>query len=409
MPFTANPSPKITQQGRLYKTNISDAPAYRGREIVSGADSPKLFTGSQSNTPLQRRGSKIFKSENIRDASKLKVTTIAPSQSSDARSKRRNYNYAIVFFNVTLYAISVNLSNPFLAHLIKDLEGGSSEFGYVTGWSSFVQMLGALYIGRLIDVYGPKFGMGLAFASAGLSYACLYLAPSMWGIYMSRTFMFFQQAILASRTYIAVTSHSDTKLLGLIHLFLGVGAMLGPALGSLIALGSDGNFRYVFLAASAFSGLSLASTALLMSSDETEALYTPFTPFSPSKGAELKVPAPNNLRMVVALFRRNRTLSKISLVKTLASLGSIVFQTMASLLVVDKYNLDPASTGAIFSFIGVVMVLSQLALNLIMPKVQSNSFDNRVMFWMLLMAPSFYFVIILKTRLTLRLPVQRLR
>jgi MFS family permease len=102
------------------------------------------------------------------------------------------------------------------------------------GLNSFTQMVGAFFGGPLIDCYGARSAAILSYVAAGGSFLLAYYANSPFQLIASRLPNLFQQAILASRTFVSTRSNSDPRLLSYISLAYGFGSMLGPALASLI-------------------------------------------------------------------------------------------------------------------------------------------------------------------------------
>ena len=239
---------------------------------------------------------------------------------------------------------------------------------------SLAQLVGGLLCGPLMDVYGPRWGMSLAFVSGAAAYGLTAAATSMPMLYLSRVPTAFQHAALAARVHISarVRGPAQAALLGYIGLAYTVGAIVGPVLGGALASHS---LRSVSLVAAGLSLLSAASVLLFLPSARAPAAADapPRAP-RPSLGSKLalgefaRVCALPGVRPLLAVKVRCVTAALASLANAffllpvaqgVFSLVLALFHGVFALAASTHFGLSPAATGALLSGMSVVTMLTQ--------------------------------------------------
>jgi OCT family organic cation transporter-like MFS transporter 18 len=202
------------------------------------------------------------------------------------------------------------------------------------------------------------------------------MSTSLWWLFLSRIAVFGQQAVLASRTFIAVLSNSDTRLLSYINLFYGLGTMLGPALAGVL-INQMGSLRVGALFAVLMSLINTGLTlTLLKDPGRNES--------GPDKVKQRRRSMTEQIRWAMfpgdfSKIQRNRALRWILCVRIPSSIASSLFHAIVSLMLVDRYSLKAAESGWIFSFIGVVVVIAQVLFNVFINHFKYS--EKSLLFW----------------------------
>jgi predicted MFS family arabinose efflux permease len=228
----------------------------------------------------------------------------------------------------------------------------AQQYGLMQSLFSLAQLVGGLLCGPLMDVYGARWGMSLAFVSGAVSYGLTAASTSMPMLYLSRLPTAFQHAALAARVAISARTRGPAQaaLLGYIGLAYTVGAIVGPVLGGALASRS---LRCVSLVAAGLSLLSAASVLLLLpSSRAPQAAGAPPRGPRPSLGSKLAL---GEFARVCALPGVRPLLA----VKGVFSLVLALFHGVFALAASTHFGLSPAVTGAPLSAMSVVTMLTQ--------------------------------------------------
>lgn len=183
---------------------------------------------------------------------------------------------------VTLDAIGIGLIFPVMPQLIMDITGGSLAQAAVWGGLlatsyAVMQFLFGPVLGSLSDRYGrrPILLGSLAVMVAG--YLAMALAPTMWLLLAARVVAGITAATHATAgAFIAdITEPQDrARRFGLIGAGFGVGFVLGPMIGGLLATIDT---RAPFYAAAAMAAANLILGALVLPETVTQANRRAFT------------------------------------------------------------------------------------------------------------------------------------
>jgi DHA1 family tetracycline resistance protein-like MFS transporter len=164
-----------------------------------------------------------------------------------------------VLFTLFLDVIGVGLSNPILPKLVEQFVGDVSTAAYYYGAiaTSYAVMLFIFspVQGALSDRFGRKPVLLLALLGTGLSYLGLAIAPSLPWLFAAQILNGLTGASFAVvSAYIADISRPEerSKNFGILGAILGLGWVIGPALGGL--LGAWG-LRFPFAVAAALTFL----------------------------------------------------------------------------------------------------------------------------------------------------------
>ena len=182
---------------------------------------------------------------------------------------RQNLSVLFILITLALDAIGFGLIMPVMPDLLREVTGGDLARaalwgGLLTGGFAVMQFLCGPVIGNLSDRFGRKPVLLLSLAVLSADYAVLALAGSIWLVFVARLVTGAASSTYATAAaYLADISTPEQKAqrFGLIGAAFGVGFVLGPALGGLLA---EFGTRAPFVAASVVAGLNMVFGALVL-------------------------------------------------------------------------------------------------------------------------------------------------
>lgn len=159
--------------------------------------------------------------------------------------QEKRHAAAIPFILVTLLidVLGIGLLIPVLPELVTELAGGdiaagSTYYGWFIAAYAAMQFLFAPILGGLADRFGRRPVLLVSLLGAGIDYLVMALAPNLTLLFVGRVISGVTGAnITAANAYIADVSapHERAKNFGLVGATFGVGFIVGPALGGLLA------------------------------------------------------------------------------------------------------------------------------------------------------------------------------
>jgi DHA1 family tetracycline resistance protein-like MFS transporter len=167
---------------------------------------------------------------------------------------------ALLFILVTICIDSIGLGIiiPSFPRLIAEtahvsLKHSSAYFGWVMGAYAFMQFLFSPMIGSLSDRFGRRPILLVSVFGMGLDYLFMFFAPDLFWLILGRSVAgIFGASYTSAAAYIAdiSTPENRAKNFGMIGAAFGIGFVLGPGIGGLLA---DFGTRAPFLVAAIFS------------------------------------------------------------------------------------------------------------------------------------------------------------
>lgn len=230
----------------------------------------------------------------------------------------------------------------------------SITYGLLTGAYPLLQFFGAPILGALSDRFGRKPMLMVSLAGTMIGYLMFALAVGSHSIvllFLSRMLPGFFGGNI-SIVYAAIADVSDEqsrpKNFGLVGMSFGLGFILGPSLGGLLADESvvswfGPEMPFIFTAALTLINMGLAWRWL----NETIKVRRP-TPLNPFQG----------FWNIAKSFKEPR-LRTIFTVVLLLSLGFSFFTQFFSVLLIEKFSYSEKDIGFLFAWIGVWLVLTQ--------------------------------------------------
>ena len=151
--------------------------------------------------------------------------------------------FAFIFCTVTLDMLAAGLMIPVLPHLILDFMGDDTAGAarvvgvFSTVWAA-MQFVSSPVLGVMSDRFGRRPVILISCLGLGLDYVFMAVAPSLTLLFIGRIVSGITAATIhTSFAYIAdVTPQKDrARAFGLIGVAFGLGFVIGPALGGLLA------------------------------------------------------------------------------------------------------------------------------------------------------------------------------
>ena len=160
-----------------------------------------------------------------------------------------------IFITLLLDVIGMSIVGPVFPRLIEQLIDG--DISQASQWSglllfsyAFMQFICAPIIGNLSDKYGRRPVLLLSLLGFGIDYIFLWLAPTIWWLFLGRIIAgIFGASFTTATAYIAdvSTNENRAKNFGMIGAAFGLGYIIGPVLGGVL---SEFGSRIPFIAAS---------------------------------------------------------------------------------------------------------------------------------------------------------------
>jgi MFS transporter, DHA1 family, tetracycline resistance protein len=195
---------------------------------------------------------------------------------------RQNLALTFILVTVTLDAIGIGLMFPVMPDLIESLTGlslGQAALwgGILSASFAVMQFLCGPAIGALSDRYGRRPILLISLFVMGLDYLVMAVAPTIWLLLAARVISGITAATYSTATaFIAdITPAEDRgRRFGLIGAGFGVGFVLGPLIGGLLA---TIDLHAPFYAAAALAFANLAFGAVVLPETVTDSTRRPFT------------------------------------------------------------------------------------------------------------------------------------
>jgi DHA1 family tetracycline resistance protein-like MFS transporter len=169
---------------------------------------------------------------------------------------------SFIFITLLLDVIGLSIVGPVFPRLIEQLIGGN--ISQASQWSglllfayAFMQFICAPIVGNLSDKYGRRPVLLLSLLGFGIDYIFLWLAPTIWWLFLGRIIAgMFGASFTTATAYIAdiSTDKNRAKNFGMIGAAFGLGYIIGPVLGGLL---SEFGPRVPFIAAAILTFINL--------------------------------------------------------------------------------------------------------------------------------------------------------
>lgn len=272
----------------------------------------------------------------------------------------------VLFFTLLIDMIGVGMLIPIIPSLFTDstspsflLDGFSvsEQFlvaGLITAVFSFMQFLTAPILGELSDMFGRKKLLTLGVAMLALS-QFLFAAGIALGSVLVLLFSRVLGGIAGANFSIAQAVIADVtppekraQNFGLIGAAFGVGFILGPLLGGVLA-GTTGNPAAPFIFAGVLGVLNVISISLFL----TETNHSRMT-----KGRVSVLKAWHN---IVAAYN-DRDVRPVYIISFLIMLGFGFYSSFSAIFLTEQFGFSETAVGTYFAAVGVWIIISQIFL-----------------------------------------------
>jgi DHA1 family tetracycline resistance protein-like MFS transporter len=253
----------------------------------------------------------------------------------------------VVYITVFLDLLGFGIILPLMPYYALQLGASGVWVGALLTAFSVGQFIGAPFLGRLSDRLGRRPVLLVSLTGAVISFTLTGFANTLYFLIASRAFAgLFSGSISTAQAYIADTTKPEerTKYMGILGASIGMGFVLGPAVGA-------GFSRFGFGTAS-FIAAGLAAANLL---------FAYFVLVEPERHVErasekvsiLKVPA-----YLRAAFARP-ALGRILVTGFLVMASFVSLEATFALLAKQKFGLNEGHLGLVFTYLGVIIVAIQ--------------------------------------------------
>lgn len=252
---------------------------------------------------------------------------------------------AVVLINMIGFGIVI----PLLPFFARSLDASEWQVTLLFAVFSLGQFFGEPFFGRLSDRIGRKPVLLITMIANTVGYAALALAPSIWIAVAIRLVNGFGAGNISTvQAYIADVTPPERRAgrMGLVGAAFGLGFILGPGLGGLLAQANDGRlaFQIPLFAAALLSGLAALGVVAFVQESRTHA-----PPNQPPWAA---------LGDAVA----NPVISRVLLVSIIYMAGFSGMEACFGLWAEDRFGWGAPQVGWCFMAVGIVAAVTQGAL-----------------------------------------------
>jgi MFS transporter, DHA1 family, tetracycline resistance protein len=260
---------------------------------------------------------------------------------------------AILFLIVFVDLVGFGLIIPLLPFYGEHFQASPAMVGLLMASYSFAQFLSAPLWGRLSDRIGRKPVLAVSLAGATLSYLWLASAQDLWMLFAARTLGGFMAGNIATAfAYVAdiTTPANRAKGMGIVGAAFGLGFILGPAIGGVLAGHDPTNADYATpaLVAAALSGAAMLLTLLLLPESLSKKV----------RRAHSALPRRDRWQMLADALRQ----PGVGRLILIAFLSTFVFAGMETTFAMwsrRAFGWGPEQNGWLFAFVGLISAAVQ--------------------------------------------------
>jgi len=255
----------------------------------------------------------------------------------------------ILFLIVLIDLIGFGLVIPLLPFYAERYGASPQEVTVLMAVFSLMSMLTAPIWGRLSDRVGRRPVLGVSMAAAALAYLWMGFADALWMLFAARALAGACAGnIAAAQAYIAdvTTPENRAKGMGMIGAAFGLGFIIGPALGGVVAGNNiaTADLRTPGLIACALSVIALLGVVLVLKESLPAGL-----PVRPRKSRIAALRA--------ALGRK--ALARLLVVFFLTILAFAGMEATFALWAMAQFGWGPAQIGYVFTYVGLLSAVMQ--------------------------------------------------
>lgn len=260
-----------------------------------------------------------------------------------SKSKRRALLTLLSVVVIDLIGFGIVI--PILPFYAEDLGASATVLGGLIASYALMQFLFAPLWGRISDRYGRKPVILVTLAGTSLCLLMLGLSSSLVGLFTARILGgFFGANISVATAYISdlAEDHERTRWMGLIGAAFGIGFILGPFTGAVLA---PRGYGVPLLLASALAAINL--------------LYAAFTLMEPRKLVESVEEAEAGVAAAKVGVLRNPRVRRLCLLYFLFTFGVTQLEVTFAYFMLHRFGYDAREVGYVLVYMALVMVAVQ--------------------------------------------------
>lgn len=266
---------------------------------------------------------------------------------------RRAFSFIVI--TLVLDAMGIGLILPVMPDLITGIQGGT--LGDAALWAGVMATVFAMMqfvfgpvVGALSDTYGRRPVLLISLFVMCLDYIVMAVAQSLWLLLIARIIGGITAATHSTaNAYVADISEPDqkSKNFGILGAAFGVGFVLGPVIGGLLA---EFGSRAPFYAAAILAGANMIFGYFVLPETVTDHIRRPFEWRRANPvGAFRQIGRLPKLRVLVALF-------------FIYEFALIVYPAIWAYFTKERFDWDPGMIGISLAVYGISMALVQAVL-----------------------------------------------
>jgi DHA1 family tetracycline resistance protein-like MFS transporter len=265
-----------------------------------------------------------------------------------AAARYQRHRMAVLFLIVFIDLVGFGLVIPLLPFYAERFAASPIEMTTLFATFSLMSMVTAPLWGRLSDRVGRRPVLAASMAASALAYLWLAFATRLWMVFVARAFAGACAGnIAAAQAYIAdvTTPEGRAKGMGMIGAAFGLGFIIGPVIGGLVA-GND-----VATADLATPGLIAAGLSLI-------GFLGVLVLLKESLAAGREAPARGRIAVARAAFARP-VLARLLAVFFLVILAFSGMETTFAWWAIAQFGWGPRSIGFVFFYVGLLSAVMQ--------------------------------------------------
>lgn len=270
--------------------------------------------------------------------------------------------FGTIWTTVAVDLIGFGIVFPILPRYAEDLDISPSVIGLVVASFSLAQLVFSPILGRLSDRYGRKPVLIVSLCGTAVGSVITGVAGSVWLLLLGRLI----DGASGGSVSVAQAAVADVappeerpRLFGLLGAAFGVGFVLGPAIATLAALGGP---HIPFFIAGAIAAINAAVAVRRL--PETHPRLAGAAAEEEASGDHLSVAGLEPDAHLIRDMAGGMASSVVRLIGVafIALVAFSGFEGTFSLLLKDRLGLSLSATGAVFTVIGLALVLVQVGL-----------------------------------------------
>lgn len=253
----------------------------------------------------------------------------------------------VLFLTVVIDLIGFGIMMPILPFLAPQLGGNDFDIAMIILiYSLFAGICGPFW-GKLSDRFGRKPIILCCLSGTAISYIMLAFSPTLWAVYISRAvcgMMAGNFGVASAMIADITTPENRARGMGLIGAAFGLGMVIGPFIGGVLA-GDDMSYSRPAFAAAGLSLLAMIAGAITLKESRPKSERHRQDTDTPSISIYQMVKQAGNRLLLLQYFLHNSCVSFVA----------FLFPLMAR----DYLEWGPKEVGIVFGFQGVLMALLQ--------------------------------------------------